>query len=496
MPNCAEKTAPVADPRWELNLLSSARAFYLRILSEHLGDKILLAPEMASSRVNQADDLHAAIRHADLWIQLLDMAITPAMLRLGLNSGVDTEVAEALLRHFARHQSHSPSGRDKADLIATFLFRHPRVPGQWGQRGYALDGALPSSPFEIALQEIRAQPETPLPDSHLQALQEFGPLLAQAHRFQDFSALIDSGILTRVRELKTSLGQSMYSSMALAIVAPYNAAFGPRFHALLTGAVQQIKNLARTIAQNGGSVLAMVEGVEISADQAMAVDAEKLLELDYPYALEKFRRIAQLRKKLAGNPPVARARAAIATAAASSSPVAERAATAFVSESRFVPSAITPEALSVEETKLSRVAESIRVFVRAADPKSRRVVPMRYFNLMLNDAQAEVCASHYSYRAGPDGDAAQLLLRMLAMNTRIATEMEELKRSLYGSSVWRMHAESLAVLLHIARTTPEDLAHLTVPEFWTAAEKANSLHASLENLRARAAEAEKALAGR
>ena len=139
------------------------------------------------------------------WIQLLDMAITPAMLRLGV-SGLDPEVAEALLRYFARHRDDSCANRDKADLVATFLFRYPRVTGQWGQRGYGLDGSIPLSPFEIALLEILSESDVPvLTDADVQLLREFGPLLDQANRFEDFTALMESGIIQRVRELKALL---------------------------------------------------------------------------------------------------------------------------------------------------------------------------------------------------------------------------------------------------------------------------------------------------
>ena len=44
-------------------------------------------------------------------------------------------------------------------------------------------------------------------------------------------------------------------------------------------------------------------------------------------------------------------------------------------------SAVTPQQISTEETKVRQVEESIRVFVRVADPKFRQVVPMRFFNL-------------------------------------------------------------------------------------------------------------------
>jgi len=146
------------------------------------------------------------------------------MLRLGVQSDLDPEVAEALLRYFARHRDDSGANRDKTDLVATFLFRHPRVAGQWEQRGYGLDGSIPLSPFEIALLEILSESDVPvLPENHVQTAARIWPLLDQANRFQDFSTLMDSGIIPRVRELKTSLGESIYHPGVLATLAPYNA---------------------------------------------------------------------------------------------------------------------------------------------------------------------------------------------------------------------------------------------------------------------------------
>lgn len=490
---CAEETAMFADPGWELALLSAVQAFYLRLLGKHLGGKIPVAAEMATTRPNHAGALESAHGQADLWIQLLDMAVTPAMLRLDLNLGINIEVAEALLRHFARHQDDSSVSRDKADLVATFLFRHPRVPGQWGQRGYALDGSIPLSPFEISILEILPDSGAALPDQHQQVLLEFGPLLAQAHRFQDFSALIDSGILTRVRELKAALGKSIYSPIVLATLAPYNVAFGDRFQSLFASTIREIKSFTRTVEEEGGKILGTVDGIEIEVGHVAALDAEELVKLDYSAALEKFRRISQLRKQLVRKSPVRRLQVSTRVASQPAPWFTPGAATAPAHEVAYTPFAITAEALAIEEAKLNRVAESIRVFVRVANPKSRHIVPMRYFNLVLNDHQVEACSSEHLDQASPQAGAATFMLRILAMNTRIATEMEELKRSLHGGSVWRLHADSLAALLHLVHGLPKALDRLTAPGFASVSVATGSLHASLENLRARTAEAEKTL---
>src|SRR5437870_8851090 len=126
------------------------------------------------------------------WLRLLDLAITPAMLRRAFTSETDPEIAEAMLRYFVRKKDTSDVKRDKTDLVVTFLYRHPRVPGQWERRGFGLDGSLPLSPFEIALLEILADTDVPsLPEEHVQLLRRFDPLLEEVKAFKDFNGLMD-----------------------------------------------------------------------------------------------------------------------------------------------------------------------------------------------------------------------------------------------------------------------------------------------------------------
>ena len=65
---------------------------------------------------------------------------------------------------------------------------------------------------------------------------------------------------------------------------------------------------------------------------------------------------------------------------------------------------VTPQQVASEETKLLKVEESVRIFVRVADPKFRQVVPMRFFNLTLTPAEADAYCADYleekSLRAG------------------------------------------------------------------------------------------------
>ncbi len=121
-------------------------------------------------------------------------------------------------------------------------------------------------------------------------------------------------------------------------------------------------------------------------------------------------------------------------------------------------SAVTPQQISTEETKVRQVEESIRVFVRVADPKFRQVVPMRFFNLTLSPAEADACSADYLEEKSQRGNVARVLLRIVAVVARISTELEELKRAENSPSLWKLHADSLLALLEVANTLSENSA--------------------------------------
>jgi hypothetical protein len=487
----------VEDPQWELALLATVQSFYQRLLSAQLGGELPVPAELAPEVITQTSDVRATLDQMQLWIQVLDMAITPAMLRLGVQSDLDPEVAEALLRYFARHRDDSGANRDKTDLVATFLFRHPRVAGQWERRGFGLDGSIPLSPFEIALLEILSESDVPvLSETDVHSLREFGPLLEQANRFQNFNSLMDSGIITRVRELKSELSESIYHPGVLATLASYNSAFGDRFNTLFSAAAQEIKDFARRLEELGGNILGIVDGVEVTVDHVAALNQEALLKLDYAAALEKFCRVSRLKRELERRPPIRRATDptgaahAIGGSGAAAAPGLEPVAD-------FALAASTPQALSVEEAKLRRVEESIRVFVRVADATSRQIVPMRYFNLMLSPAEVEACTADYLEEVGRRAEVARMMLRIVAVSARIRTEIEELKRSKNSLTVWKLHADSLVVLLEVGKRLAEDLNRFgSVGSKESDAEsKSEPLRASFEKLRERTTEAAKLIGG-
>jgi hypothetical protein len=452
----------VEDQKWELSILANVSGFYQKLLRDHLQGDLPVHPGLEDEAIHQAHtNLREILGKIHRWLQLLDMAITPAMVRQALTTDTDPEIAEALIRYYTRKRDFSDSDRDKTDLVATFLYRHPRVAGQWERRGYGLDGSLPLSPFEIALIEILADSDAPmLPEEHVQLLREFEPLREQVQNFQNFNALIDSGLMSRVRELKQSFGRSFYHPGVLATIAPYNVVFGEKFDGLFHNAVGEIKTFAQNVEELGGSILSNIDGVDVTVEHVQALEEGELLKIDYVTALDKFRRVSKLKKEIDKRPRIRRANptavparsGAGAAAAARPAKVAARATPAPV---KFVALPVTAQQLSLEEAKLSRVEESIRIFVRVADPKFRQVVPMRFFNLNLTPAEVEAYCADYLEEKSTRAEVGRTLLRTVAVIARIQTELEELKRCQPATSLWKLRADALMVLLEVARSAHE-----------------------------------------
>ena len=493
------------DLKFELAILATVQGFYQKLLRDLLGGEIPLPGGLDELALRHIDrDLPETLSRMYRWLHVLDMAISPAMLRQALTPDTDSEVAEALLRYFVRRREPSEINRDKTDLISTFLYRHPRVHGQWQQQGYGLDGSLPLSPFEIALIEILADTDVPsLPEEHVQLLRNFDPLREEIARYRDFNSLMDSGIVSRVRELKRWLDSSFYHPGVLATVAAHNATFGARFDELFAKALGEIKQFAQALDEMGGSILSTVDGVEVTVEHVAAIEQKEMLSADYGGALEKFRRVSKLKKELDRRPPIRKSllapsagRGMPASGGAATAAKAARAAAAKVPApaQAFHPPAITAQQISAEEGKLRRVEESIRVFVRVADPKYRQIVPMRFFNLTLTTPEADAYNAGFLEEKSLRADVARTLIRLVSCVARVNTELEELKRSQSMSSLWKLHADALVVLLDIASSATEDAGSVAKMAENSDAGSAKAIQETMQKLRDRSDLAVKALA--
>jgi hypothetical protein len=365
------------DANFELAILATVQGFYQRLLQDYLAGDVPVPAGLDSQALITANEAAPrTLAKMRRWLQLLDMAVTPAMVRTALTHDTDPEIAEGLLRYYARKLQRSEQDRDKTDLIATFLYRNPRVPGQWERRGYALDGALPLPPFEIALTEILADGEVePLLAEEVQRLADCDLLRAKAEVFRDFGAFLDSGLTQEIRQLKRSLGNSFYHPSVLAYVAPFNAAFGKKFDTLFRSAAFEIKKFAETVEKRGGTIVGQVDGSDVTVDLVADMDEDEILRTDYNQAIDRFRRVIKLKRSLEAQPKL-RAAAVVAGGPVVTGPflhggVAEgpRAPKApSVPSKPPIPPTSDPRQIALEETKLRSVEESIRAWIRAANP--------------------------------------------------------------------------------------------------------------------------------
>lgn len=490
------------DANFELAILATVQGFYQRLLQDYLAGDVPVPAGLDSQALITANDAAprtlATMRR---WLQLLDMAVTPAMVRTALTHDTDPEIAEGLLRYYARKLQRSEQDRDKTDLIATFLYRNPRVPGQWERRGYALDGALPLPPFEIALTEILADGEVePLLAEEVQRLADCDLLRAKAEVFRDFGAFLDSGLTQEIRQLKRSLGNSFYHPSVLAYVAPFNAAFGKKFDTLFRSAAFEIKKFAETVEKRGGTIVGQVDGSDVTVDLVADMDEDEILRTDYNLAIDRFRRVIKLKRSLEAQPKL-RAAAVVAGGPVVTGPflhggVAEgpRAPKApSVPSKPPIPPTSDPRQIALEETKLRSVEESIRAWIRAANPKLREIVPMTSSNLILTAAEADAYCADYLEEDSLRAEHGRVLVRVVAIVARMSTEISELKRLSFTPSA-KAHSDALMLLLAASKTAQEN-AQLVLSDASTAGlmEKVITLNASLQKLRERCELAEKAL---
>lgn len=516
------------DPKFELAVLETVYGFYQKLLRAALMDDVPVPIGLDAAAMKQPGSDLVIIALLRRWLRLLDLAISPPMLRQGLGPG-QQETAEALLRYYALKKNPAEHDRDKLDFVATYLYRNPRVAGQWETKGYSLDAVAPISPFEIALLEILHDSELPtLPEEHVQLLREFDALGEQVAEFREFDALMESGIIARVREIKTALGRSFYHPHVLAALAAYNASLGKKFDELFAAAAQQIKHFAEKVQEQGGSLMSPVEG-EVTVRHLAEVEEAKLLKAEYRHAQEHFRHVSKLKRAVdkrtkghghhaptlrsaqdvahATHPPVAPSPAAKQTSPPAA-PVHERrpqgaptvlqgrfaanvaasAAAAPAKKEDVIALAPTPsqraQALALEQGKLRSVEESIRAFVRAADPKFRQIVPMRFGNLVMSAAEADAfCAEHLeekSFRA----DNARALIHVVAHIARMMTEMEELKHKQNSAYLWKPHADALVVLLESMGAVNDEATQVAaMAQSRGLPEKVKAMNASLHKLR-------------
>jgi hypothetical protein len=109
---------------------------------------------------------------------------------------------------------------------------------------------------------------------------------------------------------------------------------------------------------------------------------------------------------------------------------------------------------------------------------------MRFFNLTLTTPEADAYGAAFLEEKSLRADVARTLIRMVSISARISTELEELKRSSKMSSLWKLHADAVVVLLDMASSSTEDAGSVAkTAEQSGSGAAARAIHESVQKLR-------------
>ena len=437
----------------ELLDLVAVHGFYIQLIEQKLGHSVPL-PKEAISPEREASRIENSIRLLHRWLSLLDLAIPPVAIRDAVKENLALETSEALMRYLIDKHSAAESDRDKADCIATSLFRSftDNAPplGDVHDRTFQIMQLAQS--FEEHLMRVLEGAHIPeLAPQHNQLIGEFEFLHQEIEDFKHFDQIMDSGIVQRVRDIKQSFGDSFYHPKVLANVALYNAYFGKRFDDLFRSTTEQLKSFAAKVQEEGASIVSKVEG-DVTVKHLAEVDDQHLMTQEYGKAQENFRKISSFKKvvdKRGGKAP-ASAYAAAATSRHASThaatPARTHAAPAQTPASHGIgtmPKHLNP----VEETKINSQLDAMRSFVRVAE-KSCHVIPLTKGNIGITPNEAEALRTDFAHEKSFRADFANATAMLVALGARLKVEEVEFREKQGSAYLWKPHADAIAYIIH------------------------------------------------
>jgi hypothetical protein len=500
----------------ELQDLIAVHKFYVSVLERHLGHGVP-APTEVSSAHDAPEDPEAAIAFLKLWLDLLDMAITPPMVRDALKHAENLDTAHSLVRYFVTKASPRAADRDKTDCVITHLFRTPAPdsPQTWLRPEtqatyYLLSQAAVAFEHEVrrALADLQFGP---MPPEHAHLLQEFEYFHQELEEFRHFDKVTDSAIVQRVRELKHSLGKSFYHPNALAIVAVWNDVFGRRFDDLFHDATKQIKTFAEHVQREGASIMSRVEG-DITVKHLTEIQSQQILIEDYQNAQDQFRKVSSYKKAVDSKrilrpvyapippleapapprpvpplPAIPPAGFSLQTQAEAfaSAPPPPRPTPTKVQQAEVL--AVSPSAAvqnAVHEGKLHSAREMIKHHVRTASAKINHIVPVKNSKILLSPAEVEAFRVDFSGERSFRADYANVMMGLVSCLARMIVEVDEFNQKSSSAYLWKPHADSLNHLLSIRDRMSMEAEQLkAVARGRGLQDKAIAVDASLEKLK-------------
>ncbi len=109
---------------------------------------------------------------------------------------------------------------------------------------------------------------------------------------------------------------------------------------------------------------------------------------------------------------------------------------------------------SVEDGKIRSQLDSVRSFIRAADPKAC-VVPLTKGVINITPFEAESLRADFGAEKSFRADFAGLLSYMVALHARLIVEQNEFRAKQDSAYLWKPHADAMAYILSSSVTTFE-----------------------------------------
>ena len=271
-------------------------------------------------------------------------------------------------------------------------------------------------------------------------------------RFRDFNALLESGIIQTVRQLKQSLDTSFFHPECWPQSRLTMQLSAQKFDELFRAAVKEIKTFADDLEEQGGTILGSVDGVDVTVDHVKAMDENRLLKLDYGNALEKFRRVlkseADTRATASDEARIEGERSSGGCEAGSQEQ--QRVIVARpVFNLKAMRKAVTPQQLAAEETKLLKVEESVQDFRSCSRPQ---ISPGSTHALFQPDAHARRSRRLLCRLSGRKKFACRGGTSAVAPGCSECAPYYRTGGTQAGHnspSLWKLHADSLVALLEI-----------------------------------------------
>ena len=462
------------------NDLFEVHSFYLYLLESTFNEEIPVSGQIAID--------NDALRR---FVLLLDLAVTPQMIRSAFRIQEHRQAAASLLRFYAHKPHRRREDRDKVDVVATTLFR-ALFPD------FGVDASCSDDPavhdFANLLERIYTGIEMPTPPAeHIQLAKRFELLRQEASTLRTFDELIDGGIMDRVRTIKQTLGPSFLHPSVLSVVSAYNSAFRGVFDSLFARATAEMRAFAAEVDRDG-AITKPVDERDVVEESAKATSSALRQISNVRRTIENDRRqhrsvpeILDAIKTFPQEAPPPPSEPALLHLSDTAEPEGSEA-------NGYQNPTSTVAAAEAEAKELASVKTTIRSFVRLSESRSAQPVPLPDGNIQLTSAEVEAFLVEYGEEKSFRAEYASVIVDLAAIDARLRYRLAVFDETRQTPYSWKSHADALAYLLSEGKRAAERAMDLSaVARERGLHEKADALTESIEKIRPRGRAAVEAL---